>query len=106
FPKKDRRFATEFSRKTSRFIYCQVDMGNGLWQEKNRPYTFVWQYINPDGSLLAEISMPFTVRKEWETAWVSQSWGWNEPGNWPPGDYTVIIVVDGRLFGKETFSIR
>lgn len=106
FPKKDRRFTTEFSRKTSRFIYCQVDMGNGLWQEKNRPYTFVWQYINPNGSLLAEISMPFTVRKEWETAWVSQSWGWNEPGNWPPGDYTVIIVVDGRLFGKETFSIR
>ena len=87
FLKKDRRFAAEFSHQTSRFIYCQVDMGNVLWQEKDRPYNFVWQYINPDGSLLAEISMPFTVRKEWETAWVSQSWGWNEPGHWPPGDY-------------------
>jgi len=106
FPKENRTFAAEFSPKTARFIYCQVDMGNELWQERDRLYTFVWQYINPHGSLLAEISMPFTVQKQWKTAWVSQSWGWNEPGHWPPGDYTVIVVVDGRPFGKGTFSIR
>lgn len=105
-PMDSRRYASGFARESARFIWCQVDMENGLWQDGSRHYAFSWQYLNPDGSLRGEVALPFTVRKEWRTAWVSHSWGWDEPGHWPPGSYRVIILVDGQPFGEETFTIR
>ncbi|HOI72508.1 MAG TPA: hypothetical protein PLO63_00055 [Syntrophales bacterium] len=105
-PMDDRRYASEFPRDSSRYIWCQVDMENGLWQDTNRLYTFRWQYLNPDGNLRGEAELPFTVRKDWRTAWVSHSWGWDEPGQWPGGRYRVVILVDGKPFGEGTFTIR
>jgi hypothetical protein len=105
-PKDDRRFASEFARESARYIWCQVDMANDLWQDRDRLYTFGWQYLDPDGTLRGELSLPFTVRKEWQTAWVSHSWGWDAPGHWPPGTYRVIVLVDGRPWGEGAFSIR
>jgi hypothetical protein len=103
---KDRRYATEFARETSRFIYCRLEMESNLWKNKDRSYTFTWKYINPDGSLRGEVSLPFTVRKEWRTAWVSHSWGWDKPGYWPPGDYRVVVLLDGQPFGEKVFTVR
>ncbi len=105
-PKKDRRYTTEFARETSRFIYCQLDMESNLWKDKDRSYTFVWKYMNPDGRLRGEVALPFTVRKEWRTAWVSRSWGWDKPGYWPPGDYRVVVLLDGHPFGEGVFTVR
>jgi hypothetical protein len=105
-PMNKRRFSSEFARNSSRYIWCQVDMENDLWQDRNRLYTFVWQYLNSDGTLRGEATLPFTVRKDWRTAWVSHSWGWDEPGHWPPGTYRVIVFVDGHQFGEDSFSIR
>ncbi|MCU0581884.1 MAG: hypothetical protein MUF26_05475 [Syntrophales bacterium] len=105
-PGNERRFAAQFARKASRFIWCQVDMESSLWQDRDRRYIFGWQYLNPDGSLRGELSLPFTVRREWQTAWVSHSWGWDEPGHWLPGDYRVLVFVDGRPLGEGTFTIR
>lgn len=103
---QEQRYAREFVRETSRFIYCRVDVQSKLWQTRDRSYSFVWKYINPDDSLRGEVSLPFTVRKEWRTAWVSHSWGWDNPGNWPPGDYRVVVLLDGRPFGEGAFTIR
>ena len=105
-PQEDRRFAVHFARQTARFIHCRLDMENDLWQESDRGYTFGWQYVNSDGSLQGDVSLPFTIKKQWKTTWVSHSWGWDEPGRWPPGDYRVIVLVDGRPLGESTFSIR
>lgn len=104
-PGKDRLYATQFAHKTARYIYCMVDMDNNLWSQKDRLYTFDWQYINPDGNPVCKLSLPFTVRKEWKTAWVSNSWGWNDPGHWLPGSYRVVVLVDGLPFGEGTFTI-
>lgn len=105
-PMRERRFGSEFDGASSRYIWCQVDMENDLWQDSNRLYTFQWQYLNPDGSLRGEAELPFTVRKNWRTAWVSHSWGWDDPGHWPGGRYRVIILVDGKPFGEGAFTIR
>jgi hypothetical protein len=105
-PKGERHFAAVFPRVSARYIWCQVDMENELWQERDRSYTFVWQYLNPDGSHRGDLSLPFTVRRDWQTAWVSHSWGWDDPGNWPPGTYRVTVAVDGNPFGEGTFDIR
>lgn len=105
-PDQDKRFATEFARETTHYIHCQVNMENDYWNIKEQSYTFVWKYINPDGSLLGEVSLPFTVRKEWRSAWVVSSWGWENPGNWPAGNYRVAVYVKGRPFGEGNFIIR
>ena len=105
-PKEGKHFAKDFARETSRFIYCQVNMENDYWNIKDQSYHFVWRYLKDDGSLLGEVSMPFTVRSQWHTAWVSHSWGWGNPGNWPAGSYRVAVLVDGRPLGEETFLIR
>jgi hypothetical protein len=104
-PLKDRLFAGVFSRSETRFIHCQIDVGNGLWGERDCSYTFVWRYLNPDDSLRGEVALPFTIRKGWETAWVSHSWGWARPGNWPAGTYRVAVAVDGRPWAEGTFRI-
>jgi len=105
-PKEQRRFAEEFARTTARYIWCQVDMDNGLWPNSDRLYTFEWQYFNSDGGVRGEVALPFTIRREWRTAWVSHGWGWDVPGNWPAGTYRVVVLVDGRPLEEGTFSIR
>lgn len=99
-------YATQFAGASSRYIYCRVNMENNLWQTQDRAYTFKWQFLNPDGSRRGEVVRPFTVRKDWWTAWITQSWGWEAPGQWPAGTYRVIVLVDDRPFGEGTFIIR
>jgi len=103
---QDKRFAAEFPRGTSRYIHCQVNMENDYWNIREQSYIFTWRYLNPDGSIRAEVSRPFTVRKDWHTAWVVNSWGWENPGNWPSGNYRVIVLVNGRPFGEGKFLIK
>lgn len=105
-PPKGRCFVKEFNRATARFIHAQIDMANGLWREKDRTYTFLWRYFKPDGTVLGELSLPFTIRSQWETAWVSQGWGWELAGQWPVGNYRVVVLVDGHSLGEGTFFIR
>jgi uncharacterized membrane protein YidH (DUF202 family) len=105
-PGENRRYAMEFARETSRYIYCEVNMENNLWRQRDHLYAFVWQYINSDGSTYRKLSMPFTVRKTWKTAWVCNSWGWDQPGHWPPGNYRVVVLVDGHPFGEGVFTVR
>ncbi|NLV25473.1 MAG: hypothetical protein GXY54_11920 [Deltaproteobacteria bacterium] len=105
-PVSEGRFAKEFARQEARFIYCRVDMGNHLWRDRDQSYLFAWRYHNPDGSLLGEVSGRFTVAEEWQTAWLSHSWGWQRPGHWPSGDYRVVVLVDGHFLGEGTFTIR
>lgn len=105
-PDQEKRFATEFARETTRYIHCQVNMENDYWNIREQSYNFVWKYINPDGSLRGEVSLPFTVRREWRSAWVVSSWGWENSGNWPAGNYRVSVYVDDSPFGEGNFIIR
>jgi hypothetical protein len=105
-PGQNQIYSTEFAGETSRYIYCHVNMENHLWRQDDRRYTFVWQYIKSGGDNSAKLVLPFTIRKEWKSAWVVNGWGWEKPGQWPPGIYRVEVSVDGRPFGEGSFTIR
>jgi ankyrin repeat protein len=64
-----------------------------------------WQYYYPDGKLMGEVESDFTVYPEWYNSWRYHGYGWNDPGHWPIGTYTVKILVDGAYAGEKQFSI-
>ncbi|MBP7231165.1 MAG: hypothetical protein KBA28_04470 [Syntrophaceae bacterium] len=105
-PGQNQIYSNEFAGETSRYIYCHVNMENHLWRQDDRRYTFVWQYIKPGGDHGEKLVLPFTIRKEWKSAWVVNGWGWEKPGKWPPGSYRVEVSVDGHSFGEGSFTIR
>lgn len=106
FQERDqRKYYDSFARSTARYIFCEVEALNLLYGKALHNHKVVWEYYNPDGSLRGRISDDWNVQPEWYTTWVQRGWGWDSPGNWPAGTYTVRVLVDGLLFAKGRFII-
>lgn len=104
-PDDARFFSNVFLQSDARYIWCQVDITNPLYQVRSHTHKVVFKYFRPDGSLMGETKADFTVRPEWDTAWLPGGWGWNNPGNWPTGTYTVQVYFDDQMVGSGKFRI-
>ncbi len=98
-------YKDSFPRSSSRYIYCRIDYKNNLYQTREHNVRIVWQYYNPDASFSGQVESDITVYPEWYSNWTYHGWGWDEPGNWPIGTYTVKILADGEYIGEKRFSI-
>jgi len=68
----------------------------------------MFRYYNPDGSLFWEGKY-----KQWPGCFDDSpgsfsgmiSCGWEQPGNWPVGTYTVKVWMEGNFLGQGSFKI-
>ncbi len=100
-----RRFTVQFPKSTTRYVWCQIDVENRLYNVREHNHKVVWRYYNPDGSLRGEPGLDFRIKPEWYTAWLPYGWGWDQPDNWPIGTYRVEIWIDGQKMAQDFFTI-
>jgi hypothetical protein len=81
-----------------------VDIQN-LQQQSDHQHEFVWLYYNPDGSLRGEMKRQFIMKRESRQSSQQHGWGWEEPGKWPAGVYTVHVLIDKQKVGENEFEI-
>lgn len=100
-----RTYTVTLPKSTTRFVWTKLQVVNLLYEKGEQKHHVLWKYYNPDGSLRGEVDADFTIQADWYTAWISHGWGWDEPGNWPVGNYRVELWVDNQKFGENYFSI-
>jgi tetratricopeptide (TPR) repeat protein len=98
-----RKYDSRFRKSDTRYIYAELELANP-WRYVSMEYKILARFIRPDGSLMGESEGTTETNPEWETYYYSQGWGWDEPGNWSPGQYRVEIEIDHepRLSGEFT----
>jgi tetratricopeptide (TPR) repeat protein len=101
----DRVFTREFKRSKARFIYTQVLVNNLVHNQREQECTMVLKYLNPDGSLFGTTTSKHKIPKDWDSANLSKSYGYDEPNNWTEGTYTVEVWFSGKKVGSSTFTI-
>jgi hypothetical protein len=101
--KGNRTYATSFAQNTARSIYCEVSYSSCYDCTTGRTLKLSLKYYKPDGSLMGVPSLDYKSYESYDSFYLG--WGWQEPGHWTSGTYTVEAYLDGGYIGKSTFDI-
>jgi hypothetical protein len=104
-PRSERYYATSFSSNEARYIDYEIHVRNNLYNIRDNEISIKAKYYHPDGSLMGAPVMSETIPYNWETAYYWKGWGWDEPGNWEEGTYTIELYIDGRYITEKRFTI-
>jgi hypothetical protein len=100
-----RVYMVQFPKSTTRFVWCQIDVENLLYNVREQTHKVVWRYYNSDSTLRGEMHSDFTIKPTWYTSWIQHGWGLDKPGNWLAGTYRAEVWIDGRKIGQDLFTI-
>ena len=97
-----RTHATQFSSRTSRYIYTEIAYDNNLYRvgESSNQVTIVYT-----SGFTQELKGTIRQDQSARNGIYTRGMGWTEPGKWPPGTYTVTIYLDGQKAGQSRFEI-
>ncbi len=98
-------YSTNFPKSTTRYVWCKVVLKNLLYNIREQQHQVICQYYDADMSLFGEIEDSFLIKPEWEYSWIPLGLGWEEPGNWPGGTYTIHVLIDGKKIGEKQFTV-
>jgi len=100
-----RKFVVQFPKSTTRYVWCQIDVENRLYNVREHIHKVIWRYYNPDGTLRGEMFGDFQIKPEWYTAWIPHGWGADQPGSWPVGTYRAEVWIDSQKIAQDLFTI-
>ncbi len=101
----NRRYSDTFFKNTARNIMIQVNFKNLAYQKENHNHLLTFNWINPDGTTRGVTTAKLNIQSGWETCRQNSGWGWNDPGNWPLGEYRVKILMDNAPLKEKIFKI-
>ncbi|MFC2104357.1 hypothetical protein ACFLS4_03280 [Bacteroidota bacterium] len=103
--KQDRVYMKHFKPET-RFINVEFNVKNLKYDIEDQEFkiTFVWKYLN--GMETGRADGIFNIKSDWESSYISRSWGWPDKGNWRLGRFTVQVLINDVLFAEKDFFIN
>lgn len=101
----DPAYITEFPKSTTRYIYYHVTIRNLLYGVRSHTPDILGKFYKSDGTFLGESSAGVLVGSDLDYAYLSNGWGWDDPGNWDPGIYRVDVLINGAKVAEKQFSI-
>jgi serine/threonine protein kinase len=104
-PARDQRqYATRFAGSETRYINYELNLE---FPAPGRPIDFQVEavYYQPDGTELVRFAADYRLEADWTTSWHAKGWGWDDPGQWPPGTYRLDLYVDGQVIASAAFEI-
>ena len=104
-PLSDRVYTTYFTTSESRYIYYELHVKNNLYNIRSNQVSIIAKYYKPDGTLMGEPVLNYTIPPEWDVAYLWHGWGWNNAGNWTPGTYRIVIYMDNVKITEALFSV-
>jgi len=104
-PQSERVYSTHFSKDETRYIYYEIELTNNLYSVRDNPISMTAKFYKPDGSLMGEPVLDYTILSDWETAYLWHGWGWQDAGNWETGTYRVVINIGNRRIAETLFSV-
>ncbi len=101
---EEREYATRFPRSAARYIHYEL---NPEYPAPEDRIEFVIQslWYDPDGEIFGEDSMDGYIDSDWTDSAHASGRGWDQPGEWDMGEYTVELSVGGTLLASGSFEI-
>ncbi|MBI4835217.1 MAG: hypothetical protein HY811_10455 [Planctomycetes bacterium] len=100
-----RKYSFEFDRDLSRYVYFELTVQNKLYGKQDNKVKIDAKYYYPDGNLMGEPVLEYTIPQSWDVALLHQGYGWDEPGQWPLGTYRVEFFTGGEKLGEKSFTV-
>ncbi|MCX6173551.1 MAG: hypothetical protein NTZ27_02220 [Ignavibacteriales bacterium] len=103
---QDKRiYSTTFSKSKARYIRYEVYVDNLLYNISDNQITLNATYYNGNNEIVGQPVLNFNIPMSWSAGYLHHGWGWDEPGNWKPGNYKVEIRYLNDLFAVSYFTI-
>jgi len=104
-PQSERFYTTHFLKSTTKYIFYEAIVRNNLYYVKSNNVKVYAEFYKSDGSIMGDPVLEYTIPSDWETAYLWHGWGWNEPGNWDPGRYKLVLYIDHQKLTEIYFTI-
>jgi hypothetical protein len=104
-PEAQRQYTNRFSKSTTRYIFFNIGAKNLLYRNRAQKPLVIGRFYKPDGSFMGEATVNVDIPSDWESTDLWSGWGWDDKGNWTPGNYRVEIFFGNSKVGEGYFSV-
>lgn len=98
-----RSYKARFHGTSTRYIHTEIRYKNKLYGISGSNSMVMIEY---KGAFSQQLKGTISLMKETQDGFYSRGMGWTEPGKWPPGKFTVKVVVNGQELGESQFEIQ
>lgn len=103
-PIADRQYATVFPAAQTTRVGVELNFAHRpLGRAIDIPVDCY--YFLPDGQTMGPISFTYQPQADWNGGSAGSGFGWDQPGQWPRGQYTVVCMIHGRPVAVERFQV-
>lgn len=101
----ERRFTSRLAAATTRRIGIELEFTH---EPLGRTLTVPVEcyYFWPDGQTSPPLVLSYEPQPGWPGGYSAGALGWDEPGNWPTGVYTVTCSIYGRPVAVDRFLME
>jgi hypothetical protein len=100
----DRKYSDRFSPGTTTRIGVEVSFAHpALGKALEVPVDCY--YFTPNGGTFGPMSFPYKPAPDSTSGHAAMGIGWDQPGQWPGGNYTAVCRINGRPVAVERFVL-
>ena len=96
--------AVRFLRDEARFVYWELVLDFPAVYRRVE-FDIEAAYYDPAGSLWTRQTLHAALNADWTWSHHYFRWGWNEPGHWAPGRYTLELFLWNERIAAAQFEI-
>lgn len=104
-PKQTREYATVFEKVKARHIAWELNMKYPKILA-NFNFSVNWIILKDGNPITSKLYRDFSLEKDWTNSWHSDSYGFEDPGNWETGNYTIEVYIDEKMVARGSFKIQ
>jgi tetratricopeptide (TPR) repeat protein len=102
--KDQRDYKTQFSKRTSRYIYWELNLSHPA-PGRQIDFKIEAKWYKPNGSLLTREMSNSYVKSGWTWSYHNNGWGWETRDNWQRGKYRVELYIEGEKVTSGSFEV-
>jgi hypothetical protein len=103
-PAEQRKYANRFEAANTRYVGLELEFTHPA-AATTYEFPVKCTFYKPDGSSFGTVDLRYVVQPTWKGIVNSTMWGWEAPGNWDKGVYTVSCVTESSWLATDTFEI-
>ena len=103
---KDIVYTKTFLKENTRYVWWKLRYKNNNYNIKKVNIPLKMRWYNPKGKLYTKDDITLNAKENWKKGWYIWGWGWDKPGSWKRGKYTVKLYYKNILFASNSYIVK